>query len=400
MNLKQNNIMKYKLRIKNYKLRVKLLLLSAFCFLPSALTAQIEIKELKLTPEIEEMVVTKIKNLPEKDYAEWGIKNRSQLENLQLGKSIPQYFLVSDKLPFRHAGHASLDDGEPLSLEFTNDWTVPVMSGNEPLLFCIIHNNFGKPYIDNGIKNTIERFNNYEYKDSIIGSIFVTPSGQMDHLIIRKENQDIFVQIYDEVTGAYFKNEYRLNELIPHIKELDLREREAKMKYYERYYAQVADKSELILTPEITEMEVTRIQNLPDVLLSDYGVTNRSQLDHIHLGKPIPMYEIINEKLTFIGQWFVLVMLDGEPLRRSILKLEDNGQYEWIGSGSRGRSIHNYEHKELIIGILGTTSFHGVDYVIIRKENQDIFVQWYDRATREYFKNEYTLSEIMNMLKK
>jgi len=222
----------------------------------------------------------------------------------------------------------------------------------------------------------------------------------MEYLIIRKENQDIFVEIYDEVTDEYFKNEYSFSELISHLKELSLRKREADMKYYERYYAQVADKSELKLTPEISEMEITRIKNMPEMALSNYGVTTKSQLDHLHLGKPIPMYSIVNEKLTFKGKWFVLVMSDEEPLFRSILKLKDDGQYRWVGSGSGGSSIHNYEHKDLIIGILGTTSFHGEDYVIIRKENQDIFVQWYDHATREYLKNEYTLSEIMNMIKK
>jgi hypothetical protein len=34
----------------------------------------------------------------------------------------------------------------------------------------------------------------------------------MDYLIIRKENQDIFVEIYDKVTGEYFKNESLLTD--------------------------------------------------------------------------------------------------------------------------------------------------------------------------------------------
>jgi hypothetical protein len=355
---------------------------------------------------MEEMILMQIQNLPEKDYSEYGITDRSQLENLQLGKPIPQYFLVSEKLPHRFSGHAILPDGEPLTLEFANNWTVPVMSGNEPLLFVGILNGFGnKPFIDNDIKNIIEHFYNYEYQDSIIGYIGVNPSPPgIDHLIIRKDNQDIVVEIYDEVTGTYFKNEYRLSELIPHLKELHLREREAEMKYYERYYAQVADKSELILTPEISKMLINQAYSShikdSDEELSRWGIKDRAQLDHLHMGKPIPMYRIVNESLTFTGKWFVLVMSGDEPLFRSILKLEDDGQYRWVGSGSRGRSIHNYEHKDLIIGILGTTSFNGLEYIMIRRENQDIFVKWYNRATGERFKNEYTLSEIMNMIKK
>ena len=359
--------------------------------------AQIEIKELKLTPEIEEMVITKIKNWPIKDYSEYGIINSSQLMNLHLGKPVPNYWIVGKKIERLTIWNASqISDEVPLSLRFMDTWTVPVMLDEEPLLFVVTASSdfIG---VFNGIKNTKEHFHTYELKDSIIGCIGVESS--MEYLIIRKENQDIFVQVYDEVTGEYFKNEYSFSELISHLKALSLRKREADRKYYERYYAQVADKSELILTPEITEMEITRIKNMPEMFYSSYGITDRSQLDHLHLGKPIPMYIIVNENLTFTGQWFVLLMSDGEPLRRLILKLDDDGQYRWVGSGSRGRSIHNYEHKDLIIGILGTTSFHGVDYVMIRRDNQDIFVQWYNRDTREYLKNEYTLSEIMNMIK-
>ena len=179
-----------------------------------------------------------------------------------------------------------------------------------------------------------------------------------------------------------------------------------KMEAIMRYYAQVADKSELILTPELTEMLIKEAYSMhinnPEWVLSQYGIKDRSQLDHLHLGKPIPMYEIVNETLTFIGKWFVLVMSNGEPLFRMWVKLDKNGQYREAGGGSAGMAehIHNYEYKNLIIGILGTTSFNGMDYLMIRRENQDIFVQVYDRATREYFKYEYTLSEIMNMIKK
>ena len=247
-------------------------LLPAFCFLPSALTAQIEVKELKLTPEIEEMVLTEIKNLPEKIYSKYGIKNKLQLENLQLGKPIPRYVLVNKKLDVFTSDASRMSDGEPLSLEFTDAWIVPVMSDEAPLLFGVINfSNFERDPIIDFLKNAniIEHFHNYEHKDSIIGSIFVTPSSQMDHLIIRKENQDIFVEIYDEVTGEYFKNEYRLNELIPHLKELHLR----KMEAIWRYYAQVADKSELILTPEITDMIVNRAYSL-HINASDWGLSN------------------------------------------------------------------------------------------------------------------------------
>jgi hypothetical protein len=222
----------------------------------------------------------------------------------------------------------------------------------------------------------------------------------VDYLIIRKENQDIFVEVYDEVTdeylnGEYFKNEFSFSELNNHLKELNLRKKEAR-------YNKVANKSELKMTPEITEMLDTalfsHVKNWPDWMLSEYNIRARAQLEHLHLGKPIPEYMIINENLTFTGSWDILVMSDGEPLFMTTVKLENNGQYSFAGSGAGiAKRIHNYEHKDLIIGHLWSSK---IQFLIIRREHKDIFVQVYDSATREYLKNEYSFSEVLNLLKK
>ena len=368
--------------------------------------AQIEKKELNLTPELEEMVVTEIKNLPEEDYSKYGITDRSQLMNLHFGKPIPKYRIVNEKLEDVDTWNVSrISDVEPLSLRFQNTWIVPVMSDEAPLLFRSIRfSDIGGNYIHTGTKNIMEHFHNYEHKDSIIGSVNVNTSGfEMDDLIIiRKENEDIFVQVYDEATGEYFKNEYRFSELLNHIRELRLRKKEAQMRYYEK----VANKSELEFTPEITEMLVSQgysiLKNWSDETLSHVlGIKDRSQFEHLHLGKPIPMYRIVNENLTFTGCWEVPVMSNNEPFYVARIELEDDGQYRERGGGGVRAEIFNYEYKDLIVGFLGVrdwcrTTSDG--YLIIRKDNQDIYVQLYDYATREYLKNAYSFSELLNHL--
>jgi hypothetical protein len=163
-------------------------------------------------------------------------------------------------------------------------------------------------------------------------------------------------------------------------------------------------KNELKMTPEITEMVVTEVSsrfiNRDDKYLSNYGVTSRSQLTNLHLGKPIPEYVIENESLKFIGKWQVLVMSDSEPLFIANIKLEDDGQYRYAGKGSASKAerIHNYEHKNLIMGILHSPVSR-MEYLYIRKDNKDIFVESYDWVTREFFKNEYSLSELINLIK-
>ncbi|MCL2246271.1 MAG: hypothetical protein FWC10_04070 [Lentimicrobiaceae bacterium] len=362
--------------------------------------AQIEKNELNPPAKIEEMVVAKL-NKPDKPLyrydPKYDLKNKPQLKNLHIGKPIPKYRITNNKLNPVYPSfiESPVFNEEPLSLEFTKIWNVLVMYNGESLLFAFdaFPKLGGDPYIIGGINNIIEHFYNYEHKDSVIGSVIVTSSIQgIDYLIIRKEHKDIFVQVYDKVTDEYFKNEYSFSELTNHLTE-------AQMSYYDK----VGNKSELIITPEITEMLVptlfSHLKSYSDEILFYDGIKDRAQLEYLHLGKPIPMYTIVNEKLTFTGCWEVPVMSEGEPFSLTHVKLDDDGQYRRVGDGYSplAKPIHNYEHKDLIIGIL---KGYGWNYLIIRKDNQDIFVQIYDDATREYLKNEYSFGEILNLLKK
>ena len=372
--------------------------------------AQIEIKELTLMPETEEKLFTDVKNLPEKQatknknlpkesYPDYDIKNWSQLENLHTGKPIPKYNIVNEKLEkiVSISNVSRISDGDPLSLRFGNIWHVPVMADGVPLLFGDIHfaHYSSDPQFIGLLPNTniIEPFHNYELKDSIIGFVGFK-NFEMDYFIIRKENQDIFVQIYDEATGEYFKNEYNLNELINHLKELVLRKEEAR----NRYYAQIANKSKLKITSGMKSAFVSRLKDKSDEDLSYLGIKNRAQLENLHLGKPIPWYAIVNENLMFAGGWLVPAMSDGKPLFYTNLKLEEDEQYRWEGSSGAemAEAIHNYEHKKMVIGVLGTNRGN---CLIIRRKHKNIFVQVYDRATREYLKNEYSFSDVLNFLK-
>ena len=333
--------------------------------------AQTEKNELKLTSEIEKMLVTAIYSDLIQDSDErlsnFGIKNRSQLENLQLGKPIPMYYLINNTIKFR------------------DRWQVPVLSDGEPLFLARVFPDNGGQYrfANAGAVPLAKSIYNYEHKNLITGFLGVTSYGGMDYLMIRKEDKDIFVQRYDYATHEFLKNEHSLSEIII-----------ANAK---------TDKYEMKLTPEITEMVASNIYScyikFSDKSLSDVGVENRSQLENIQLGKPIPMYILENENLIFMDRWRVPVMSDGDLLFLTDVMLKDDGQYRWIADGGGAmlaKAIHNYEYKNLIIGYLDDDE----DYLIIRKENQDIYVQRYDYETREYFKHEYSLREVINLIKK
>jgi len=365
--------------------------------------------ELKITQEIEKMMVNHFYSIfidaQEKELSDHGIKNRSQLENLNPENPIPLYEIVNKDLEGVYTYNVSrMSDKEPLSLKFTNTWSVPVLSAGEPLLFGLIQfSDFEgyDPFIWVGNYNSIEHYYKYEYKDSIIGSVGVNPSSRgMDYLIIRKENKVLFVQVYDEATGEYFKNEYSFSEVINQMKESAAKVKEAQR----RFFNKIANKSELEMTPEITEMVVNSVKNSSDQVLSNFRIQNRSQLENLQLGKPIPEYWIDydNEKPIFAGNWNVLVMSsNGEPLVLVMVRLAEDEQYKLgrIGAAEIAYRLHNFKDKNLVIGSLGTIR-SSLNYLIIRKEQKDIFVEMYDYATRKYFVNEYSLSEIMNLLKR
>jgi len=165
---------------------------------------------------------------------------------------------------------------------------------------------------------------------------------------------------------------------------------------------QFVPRNELILTPEITEMLINKTYsgfiNGSDRELSNFGIKDRAQLENLHLGKPIPRYVLENGNLIFLNTWTMLVMSDGEPLHFIDVSLEEDGQYKWAGSGSaKGATIHhNYEHKDLVIGFVDA---YPQSYLMIRKNNSDVFVKEYDYKTREYFTGEYSLSDIINLIK-
>jgi hypothetical protein len=131
-------------------------------------------------------------------------------------------------------------------------------------------------------------------------------------------------------------------------------------------------------------------------------ITNRAQLDTLHLGKSIPEYwiDFDNENLIFTGSWHVPVMSDNESLFMARVS-EGDGPYRFVGclGGNIPEFIHDYEHKDLIIGFITKEGIGGMDYLIIRKDSKDIFVEVHNWERREILKSEYTFSELINLLK-
>jgi len=376
------------------------LLPSAFCLLLSAFciaNAQIEKNELILTPEIEEMVVAKLKTEPVEEFYRYGIKNKEQVENLQLGRAIREYVINIDNDTLIPQG-----------------WRVPVMYEGKTLFLAYVTER-GANFSYFGSPRMGEDIHHYERED-LMGIVTVR-NIPWEYYYIRRENKDVFVQVFEPETREYFKNEYSLSELIS-LRNRVLELRNANLKELRQEVPEIygtnqvneddifdtnfPQKHELKMTPELTEMLASNFKYRSVQSLSDYGITNRAQLENLQLGKPIPVYriDIENENLVFTRTWSVPVMSNGEPLFTADVMEWSKGECRYSGAGgvAMAEILRNYEHKDLIIGYLSGYPSEK-SYLIIRKEQKDIFVYVSRIKTHESF-NEYTFSEIINSLKK
>jgi len=159
-------------------------------------------------------------------------------------------------------------------------------------------------------------------------------------------------------------------------------------------------KNELRVTPKMAkEMESNIcmfLKNVPEEMLKNFGVKNMSQLLNSQLGKPIPMYVLDNEELKFTGLWRMPILSENEFIALATIKLTDEEQYEVIDFGATklAKIISNYEHKDMIIGILRIFK-QNTDYLYIQKENRDVFVKMFDLKGKEY-----SFDDIINIINK
>lgn len=159
----------------------------------------------------------------------------------------------------------------------------------------------------------------------------------------------------------------------------------------------------LEVTQEIVDMVVSYVylglSDVSDGMLHRFGVRDRSQLSNLQLGKPMANYMIGREGFHFMNIWEFVVFSDNEPLLTARIRLTDDGEYVFTGAGSAGlaRTIYDYEHKDLIIGLLKVSGFNAVDYFYIRKDDRDVFVRVYDWETQSLdLISEFSLSDIIN----
>ena len=160
----------------------------------------------------------------------------------------------------------------------------------------------------------------------------------------------------------------------------------------------VVQKNELRITQEITKIVKNTIymflENVPNEMLSNYGIKNMPQLLNSQLGRPIPVYMLDNQNLKFSGFWRLPILSDDEFIAFATVKLTDSGQCEVVdfGAAPLAKVINDYKHKDLIIGILKVYE-QNTDYLYIQKENKDIFLKMSDLKGKEY-----SLSDINNII--
>jgi hypothetical protein len=148
-------------------------------------------RDLIMPQRLTDMVVTKLENSSIEDFIGSTIKNKEQLEKLQLGKPLREFILNHDKDTLIPQG-----------------WQVPILYEGKPVVIAFVS---GRE-VKFGLPRTGENINRFD-RDDMIGilSVNVLPT---EFYIIRKENKDVFLQVFDLVTRKFFVNEYSFSEII------------------------------------------------------------------------------------------------------------------------------------------------------------------------------------------
>ena len=160
--------------------------------------------ELIMTPEItavvDSTVYMRINPIADNRLKYFGVKDRSQLLNLQTGKAMAVYELDSQ------------------GLKFMDRWECVVSSGDEPVVMAEIRPADNGQYRvgivgDSGLARKIY---GYEHKDLIVGILRVYGYG--DYLYMKKDNRDIFLKTYDYQPRTFdlndVENQYSLSDII------------------------------------------------------------------------------------------------------------------------------------------------------------------------------------------
>jgi len=106
---------------------------------------------------------------------------------------------------------------------------------------------------------------------------------------------------------------------------------------------------------QVTESSMHHLlDSIPDQLLRNYGINNRNELANATIGKPVGVYNIVNEQLVFTSTWRVPLVIQSEYRALFTVVRDDTGNYKVVDFGATGlaQEIFNQSLSYNIKGLL------------------------------------------------
>ena len=76
------------------------------------------------------------------------------------------------------------------------------------------------------------------------------------------------------------------------------------------------------------------LDSIPDRSLINYGINDRKEINRITIGKPIGVYNILNDNLYFSNTWRVPITINGEYRALFTVIANSTGEYKIVDFGA------------------------------------------------------------------
>lgn len=136
------------------------------------------------------------------------------------------------------------------------------------------------------------------------------------------------------------------------------------------------------------------LDNIPEGMLSNYGLNNKDEITKSSIGNPLKVYTILNDQLSFSNTWRVPLVVDKNYRALFSVIIDEKGEYKIVDFGATllASIIFNESRLNDLQGLLRVYEIKK-DFFIYEKQNGEYEYE----PIPEVNKAKYSLDEILKL---
>lgn len=166
--------------------------------------------------------------------------------------------------------------------------------------------------------------------------------------------------------------------------------------FFDFAFSQDFEPQHRILETSVEKSMSNLLDSIPDELLANYGINNRSELRKATIGNPIAVYTIVGDSIIFTNIWRVPLIIDNDYKSLFTVFKDSKNEYIVVDFGAKllAREISKIENKDYLTGILRVYELRK-DFLIFGNLQSDCEMIAIPNTEQQ----KYNLSDIMNMIR-